>query len=203
MRQRRKNKIIITILITFLFIMTVGYAAFQTNLKIKGTSKVSSNWEILITNVTEGVVTGDAESTKAPTWDKLTANMESNLYQKGDSIEYIITIENRGTLDAKLENINNNIEKENKAILITFSGYTKGEKLLKGESTQIKVKMEYNPNFVGIPEIGETKTSIELNYIQAEGGTITPVQGYLVTYDCTTNGKEDCTNYNEYLEEGI
>ena len=34
--------------------MVVGYAAFSTNLEIKGTSKVTSNWDIEITNVSDG-----------------------------------------------------------------------------------------------------------------------------------------------------
>ena len=153
MRQRRKNRIIITILITFLFIMTVGYAAFQSNLKISGTTSISSNWDIRITNVTEGVVTGDAENTKAPTWDKLTANIEANLYQKGDSIEYIITVENKGTIDAFLSNITTN-ETKHEAIKFTVQGPNVNDKLFKGESTQIKVKIEYNPDFNGTPEVG-------------------------------------------------
>ncbi|MCI9586084.1 MAG: hypothetical protein HFH45_05595, partial [Bacilli bacterium] len=52
MRRNKKKKIVIISLIGILLLMTVGYAAFQTNLDIKGTSKVSSNWNVLITNVT-------------------------------------------------------------------------------------------------------------------------------------------------------
>ena len=45
--------------------MVVGYAAFQTQLKVSGTSKVTSNWDIEITNVTSGTPTGSAENTEA------------------------------------------------------------------------------------------------------------------------------------------
>ena len=182
--------------------MVVGYAAFNTNLKIKGTSGISSNWDIRITNVTQANITGDAEEAKAPIWDKLTASVEANLYQKGDSIEYDVTVENRGTLDAKLENINQNIKSKNEAVKITFSGYTKGEKLFKNSSQIIKVKIEYNPDFTGTPEEGSGEISVDLNYTQAEGGTIIPTDKYLVTYDCTTNGGKDCSSLNEYLGEG-
>ena len=166
MRQRRKNKMIIMSLLGFLFLMTVGYAAFQTNLKIKGTSSISSNWDIRITNVTEGNKTGDAESAKAPTWDKLTANVEANLYQKGDSIEYIITVENKGTIDAFLSNITTN-ETKHEAIKFTVEGPNSNDKLFKGESTRIKVKIEYNPEFNGVPEVGSSELNITLDYVQA------------------------------------
>jgi len=202
MRQRKKNKIIILSLIGLLCIMTAGYAAFQTNLKIKGTSKVNSNWDIRITSVTQANKTGSAEEAKAPTWDNLTAYMEANLYEKGDSIEYNVIIENKGTIDAALENITDNIKSTNEAVKISFSGYTKGEKLLKDSSQTIKVKIEYNPDFNGTPEEGSGETNITLDYVQAEGGTINPADRYLITYDCSTNGGDDCSVYNEYKAIG-
>ena len=70
--------------------MVVGYSAFQTKLEIKGTSKVTSNWDIEITNVTEGTPTGSGENTVAPFWSKTTASMEANLYDKGDIMKYIV-----------------------------------------------------------------------------------------------------------------
>ena len=41
--------------------------------------------------------------------------MEADLYEKGDSVEYEVTIENKGTLDAKLDNIISNIKSNNEA----------------------------------------------------------------------------------------
>ena len=182
--------------------MTVGYAAFQTNLNIKGTSKISSNWDIRITNVTSGNKTGNAENAKTPTWTNLTASMEANLYEKGDAMEYEVTVENKGTFDAKLEDIITNIKSNNEAIKITFSGYTKGEKLYKNTTKIVNVKIEYNKDFTGTPPSTSSEVEITLDYGQAEGGTIEPTNDYLVIYDCKTNGGEDCSKYNEYLSEG-
>ncbi|MFR2585895.1 MAG: InlB B-repeat-containing protein [Bacilli bacterium] len=148
--NKKRNKIIIG-LISLLLIMTVGYAAFQTNLNIKGTSKISSNWDIRITNVTSGNKTGNAENAKTPTWTNLTASMEANLYEKGDAMEYKVTVENKGTFDAKLENILTNIKSNNEAIKISFSGYTKGEKLYKNTTKTVNVKIEYNKDYEGTP----------------------------------------------------
>ena len=186
--NKKRNKIIIG-LISLLFLMTVGYAAFQTNLNIKGTSKISSNWDIRITNVTSGASTGNGENAKTPTWTNLTASMEANLYEKGDAMEYEVTVENKGTFDAKLESISSS-ESNNEAIKITFSGYTKGEKLYKNSTQTIKVKIEYNKDFTGTPTSNSNEVSIDLNYGQAEGGTIEPSSDYLLTYDYRTNGGE-------------
>ena len=183
MRQgRKRRKIVICLLCSVLLLMTVGYAAFQTQFSIKGNTKITSNWDIRITNVTETNKTGSGESTNPPTWTNLTANMEADLYEKGDSVEYDITIENKGTLDAKLENIITNVKSNNEAIKISFSGYAKGEKLFKNESKIIKAKIEYNSDFNGKAE-GSGEVEIVFNYTQAEGGTITLKTVYRWTTD--------------------
>ena len=200
-RNKKKRNIIIFSLVGVLLCMVAGYAAFQTQLEIKGTSKVTSNWNILITNVTAGTPTGSAENAVAPDWDKLTASMEANLYDKGDAMEYDVTIENQGTIDAKLNDILTNLQNSNSdAVLITFSGYTKGE-ILKAKSTKIiHVKIEYNPDYEG--EETSSEVTIDFDYGQNNNETSPSDKMHLVTYDCTTNGGSACTSYNEYLLEG-
>ena len=200
-RSKKKRKVIIFSLIGVLLCMAVGYAAFNTELKISGTSKVTSNWDIEITNVTNGTPVGSAENTVAPTWDALTASMEADLYEKGDAMEYDVTIENKGTIDAKLNDVLTNIENANsEAVNITFSGYTKGE-ILKSKSVKvIHVKIEYNPNYDG--EETSSEVEIKFDYGQNNNETEAPENTHLITYDCTTNGGNDCSNNNEYLVTG-
>jgi len=114
-RGKKKRIIILVALIILLGILTVGYAAFESKIKVKGNAKVTSNWDIRITNIVEAKKTGSAESAVSPTWTHLTAYMEADLYEKGDSVEYEVTIENKGTLDAKLDNIISNIKSNNEA----------------------------------------------------------------------------------------
>ena len=180
--------------------MAIGYAAFQTNLDVKGNSQITSNWDVEIINVKEGEKAGLAESAKTPTWTKTEASMETNLYQKGDSMSYIVTIENKGTFDAKLDNINLGKGTNEEAVNITFSGYTKGQTLFKGTTTDITVTISYNPNYEGGETSSEVNTDFEFS--QAEGGTITPTTDHLVTYDYLTNGGTSSNSENEYLPEG-
>ena len=177
--------------------MAIGYAAFNAELKISGTSKVTSNWDIEITNVTSGTPVGGAENTVAPKWDALTASMEADLYEKGDAMEYDVTIENKGTIDAKLNDVLTNIENANsEAINITFSGYTKGE-ILKAKSIKvIHVKIEYNPNYEG----EETSSEVEINfdYTQENKDPEAP-KSYLLTYDYSSNGGTNVDIKEEYV----
>ena len=180
--------------------MVVGYASFNTELKISGTSKVTSNWDIRITNVTDGTPTGSAKNTVKPSWTTLTASMEADLYEKGDAMEYDVTIENRGTLDAKLNDILTNTQNSNsEAVIITFSGYTKGEVLEHGKSKLVHVKIEYNPNYEGEPTSSEVE--IEFEYTQENEDPEAP-STYLLTYDYKTNGGERTDSEGEYLTSG-
>ena len=200
-RSKRKRNLIIFSLICVLLCMVAGYAAFQTQLKVTGSSTVTSNWDIQITNVTAGTSTGSAENTVAPSWDKLWASMEANLYDKGDAMEYDVTIENKGTLDAKLNDIITNLENSNnEAVIITFSGYTKGEVLKAGNTKVVHVKIEYNPEYKG----GETSSEVEINfdYTQNNNETTPPESTYLLTYDYSTNGGTSVETEQEYFGSG-
>ena len=200
-RSKKKRNIIIFGLVGVLLCMVAGYAAFQTQLKVSGTSKVTSNWDIEITSVTPGTPTGSAENAVAPSWDKLWASMEADLYEKGDSMEYDVTIENKGTLDAKLNDIITNLDNSNnEAVIITFSGYTKGEVLKAKNSKVIHVKIEYNPEYEG----GETSSEVEINfdYGQNNNEENNPDNQYLLTYDYSTNGGTSVELTEELIASG-
>ena len=200
-RSKKKRNIIIFSLVGVLLCMVAGYAAFQTQLKVTGSSTVTSNWDIEITNVTAGTPTGSAENAVAPSYDKLWASMEANLYDKGDAMEYDVTIENKGTLDAKLNDIITNLDNSNnEAVLITFSGYTKGEVLKAKTSKVVHVKIEYNPEYEG----GETSSEVEINfdYGQNNNEENNPDSQYLLTYDYSTNGGTSVELTEELIASG-
>ena len=199
-RARRNRSIIIGSLLVLLMMISVSYAAFQARLTIRGTSRITSNWDVRITNVTTGVATGDAENVSTPTWTDLTAYMEANLYDKGAAMDYDVTISNRGTFDAKLDNIITT-PSSNEAVIITFSGYTKGEMLPKGQDKVIHVKIQYNPNYNGTAEVSGTSI-VEFQYVQGEGSNIPTVTTHLLTYNYSENGGTSTNAENEYLPEG-
>ncbi len=163
--------------------MTVGYAAFNTLLDINGTTSITSNWEIKITNVERTNITNMAEEVNNPVWSELTASMEANLYQKGDSIEYDVTIENKGTLDAVLTNVEQTTVSNHDAIKITTSGYEKGETLSSKGVKIIKVKIEYNPDFNGVPEIGSSEVKISFTFEQLGKGEVIPDPDPIVDFE--------------------
>ena len=203
-RAQKQRKYIIVVLSFILIVMSGAYAAFQSNLKIKGTTRITSLWDVRITNVTAGTPTGSAENAIAPTWDKLIANMEANLYEKGDAMEYDVTITNNGTVDAILSDIIGT-PSNSEAVIITFSGYAKGEKLYKkgheGNTKVVHVKIAYNPEYDGGETSGEA--NVEFNFTQGEGGDIDPGgDKYLIAYNYTYNGGASSQAVDEYVESG-
>ena len=199
-RERKKNKIIIFILIGIVCMMGVGYAAFQTQLDIKGNTEISSEWNIKIISAEVSDTGGSGENVKN-TYTDLTANLEANLYSKGDYVEYNVIVENAGTFDAKLDTLgitNSN----NEAVKITRTGLVKGQSLYKGETATLTVRIEYNSNYEGDASGTSGETTIDLGFVQNSEGTIEPTVDHLVTYDYTTNGGESTTAENEYVAEG-
>ena len=107
LNKTQRNYVIIG-LCAILLIMAVGYAAFSTNLQIKGSTNITSNWDLHIKDGgvnPENVI--EATSTKSIKVDALTAEFACELITPGKSkIDYIIEVENSGTLNAKLDRIN-------------------------------------------------------------------------------------------------
>ncbi len=176
MTQKKKNNIIIGSLCAVVLLMVVGYAAFATQLNITGTGKITSNWNILITDIQTKNIVGSASNASDPTGKgTLTATFKTNLVSPGDSIEYDITVSNQGTLNAVLEKITLS-DSNNPAIKFTTSGLTEGDALNAGDSKVLTVKVEYSNSVTSQPDNLKSELTITLDYVQNDGssGTVTP-----------------------------
>ena len=164
-KNKRRRKIILGGLLCLLLIMTIGYSAFSSRLDIKGSSMVTSKWDIEITDLQVKNILGKAEDV-SHSFDTLTANMEANFYMPSDEITYEVTVSNLGTLDAVLDNIKINMDSQD-IIQFKVDGITSGEELKQGTSTKFDLIMKYNENITSQP--GETSIdfSMNLNYLQS------------------------------------
>ena len=101
----RQRNYIIAGLCMILVIMGVGYAAFQSQLKISGTSNITSNWSVKITDIQSKVVSGNPTNALEPTHGDTTATFRTTLISPGDTMQYDVTVLNEGDIDAKLDKI--------------------------------------------------------------------------------------------------
>jgi len=207
MTEKKKRNIVIGALCGVLLLMAVGYAAFSSILNIKGTTNISSNWDIRITNVESKNVVGSASNAQDPEWDNLTATFKTNLEVPGDSIEYDVTVENKGTLNAKLDKINMT-SSNNPAIKFTTTGLTEGDKLGAGSSAILTVKVEYLTGVEVDNENLSANLTVTLDYVQSnvgEGGIATIPGSDTLLENVVTEGDglyEDPTEAGRYVYRG-
>ena len=174
-RSYKNNKsILIGGLLAVVVIMAVGYAAFASSLKISGTSNISTTWDVEITDITTSNKIGSASVKEQPTFEKLTATFSTNLVSPGDSITYNIKVENKGSLDAKLNKITLTKE-DNPAVLFETKGLKEGGVLRKGESAILNVSVTYNSEITSQPTKLDASLTATLDFAQSDGTSDIPI----------------------------
>ena len=164
---RKGKNLIIGILLTVVLIMTIAYSAFQTNLDIKGTGSITSNWKIIISNIALEEKTDGAEevSKSFKSFDDLSANFSFNLNAPGDSIKYAITVSNEGTLDAVLDSIKIDMNGTD-IINYTVEGIESRSPLNVNEDKTFYVTFKFNEDVTSMPSDTSFNLTMELNYLR-------------------------------------
>ena len=165
---------IIAGLCMILVIMGVGYAAFQSQLKISGTSNITSNWNVKITDIQSKVVSGTPSNISEPTHTNTTATFKTKLVLPNDTMQYDITVSNEGDIDAKLDKITVP-ESNNTAIGFEVTGIREGALLKVGNTALLTVIVKYN-NVTEQPEDLTADLKVTLDYSQAPEGYVEPAQ---------------------------
>ena len=204
MRQRfnvRQRNYIILGLCSILLIMAAGYAAFRSQLNIKGTSNISSEWKVLITDIQSSVLNGTPENSEEPSHTDTTATFKTNLVSPGDSMQYTVTVENRGSIDAVLKTLSKT-DSNNEAIIFEITGIEQGDTLKAHESTTFNVTVTYNKDVTNQPANLTSDLTITLDYVQAgttDEGEVLPIETNLMR-SYTENSQLDYHN-DEYREK--
>ena len=185
MRQRfntRQRNYIILGLCSILLVMAAGYAAFRSQLTINGTSNITSDWKVLITDIQSNTLSGDATDAEAPSHTETTATFKTNLVSPGDSMQYTVTVENKGSIDAVLKTLSKT-DSNNNAIIFEITGIEQGDTLKAHETTTFNVTVTYNRDVTTQPDNLTSDLTITLNYVQAgttDTGTVLPSEANLI-----------------------
>ena len=179
-RYMKTKKIIIITMCTLICIMAVGYAAFATQLTINGTANIESTWKVEFTNIAEGLKTSGVTIKNPPTAKGTTATFDVDLTSPGNYIIYKITVTNNGTLNAIINDITAS-ETGSDAIKFVIAGIKKGDKLASKASTTFNILINYNNSVTSQPTITNNKLTVDINYVQDVGQTITSEDVEVVT----------------------
>ena len=174
MRDRKKRNIIIGSLCCLLVFMGIGYAILSQTLNISGIANMKGNWNVKITNMEllSENKTGRAEEVSHSFTDT-TATFTADLYMPGDSIEYRVTVENQGNIDAVLKSITPTTTNKSEGIKFSHSEID-NTILTAGKTITFTMKVEFLEDATSIPNVENVKYNLELVYVQYNGGEYTP-----------------------------
>lgn len=164
MNSSQKKWMILGLCLIVIF-MAVGYASFSASLNITGTSTITSNWDVKITNIEVTDLTGSATKAEEPTFTSTSATFKTNLVSPSDSMTYEVTVANDGNIPAKLDDITIT-DANNPAILFQVTGISENDVLGEHSTATFDVKVTYNPDIQSQPENLQSTLKIDLNYIQ-------------------------------------
>ena len=205
MRQRfnrRQRNYIILGLCSILLVMAAGYAAFKSQLTINGTSNITSDWKVLITDIQSKTLSGDAADAEVPSHTETTATFKTNLVSPGDSMQYTVTVENRGNIDAVLKTLSKT-DSSNDAIIFEITGIEQGDTLKAYESTTFNVTVTYNPEITNQPDNITSDLTITLDYVQAgttDTGEVLPIKNNVMrSYHWNTTNDYHSDEYREKI----
>lgn len=190
MRTKRKN-MLIGILLFIVLLMSVAFAAFSNNLTVTGTTRVVTTWDVKITDISlkpssQSMANpyGNADSPATnpngganPTYTDTTATFYSTLGVPGDSVTYLVTIVNNGSVNAIVDSIewikdDGSLDDQYNVspIIYTYSFPNQNQVLAKnGGTTTLEVTATYDSNVTDQPgeSLLEKSATLSINYVQA------------------------------------
>ena len=175
MLRGKKNKMLLIVsLCCLLVFMGIGYALLYTRLDVSGGANMSGIWNIEIVDMKITSKKGMAEEIEY-NYDGLTATFSHKLYAPGDSIEYEITIQNKGNIKASLNQITSTISQPYNNLLLSNT-LSQGQVIDGGEKIKFTIKSEFDIRATRLPDgVIEPKYHIEILLSQYEGGEfVTP-----------------------------
>lgn len=163
------------LIVALVLVLSIGYAIFTTTLNINGTTSIdASTWDVHFENIQ--VKAGSVESPLPVISDQTKVTFTPQLQIPGDVYEFTVDVVNRGTIDAKIEDINKSVLSAEQTKYFQYSvsykdntNIQKGDKLLNGQKKTIKVKVYYKKD-ITVRDLPTTGTSINstfsVEYIQ-------------------------------------
>lgn len=105
--SKKTRNIVIIVAILLVAGMAVAYAAVSQTLSINGTARVTGNVGVVITGISEtGNFTAGGKDTTASSYSNTTATFDATLSEPGETVTYIVTVENKGNVAAILKQTN-------------------------------------------------------------------------------------------------
>ena len=191
-KQRREKALVIVVLLVVIAGLTVAFAALSTTLNINGTAYLdAAKWGIRFENLSSPTKIGSANVTGTAKIEETKAaeitGMNVGLSIPGDKIIYTVDLVNKGTINAKIDNIEKTQLTSEQQRYLTFkvtdqNGYEikQGDILEKGETKKITITIEFIKDLTKEDLPTSTSTislSYKLNFVQTDEKVTSAGQG--------------------------
>ena len=191
-KERSVKLLIISILFMLIAGLTVAFAALSTTLNINGTAYLdSAKWGIRFENlssttrVVKATTTGTTKIEESKAAEITGINVSLSI--PGDKIVYTVDLVNKGTINAKIDNIEKTVLTQEQQRYLTFkvtdkNGYEikQGDILEKGETKKITITIEFIKDLTKEDLPKQTSTislSYKLNFVQTDEKATSGSQG--------------------------
>ena len=211
-KERSVKILIISILFMLIAGLTVAFAALSTTLNIKGTAYLdAAKWGIKFENLSEPVKVGNASvvgtSKIEETKSAEITGINVSLSIPGDKVTYTVDLVNKGTINAKIDNIEKTVLTSEQQKYLTFKvtdrdgrKVSEGDILSKGETRNLTITIEFIKDLTKEDLPKQTSTislSYKLNFVQTDEKATTTLDSSKQA--CTTFDKKDTYNVGDVI----
>ena len=191
-KERRTKALVVVVLLIVFMGLTIAFAALSTTLNINGTAYLdAAKWGIRFENLSSPTRVGKATTTGTAKIEETKAaeitDMNVSLSIPGDKIVYTVDLVNKGTINAKIDNIEKTVLTSEQQRYLTFKvtdkdGYEikQGDILEKGETKKITITIEFIKDLTKEDLPTSTSTislSYKLNFVQTDEKATSVSQG--------------------------
>ena len=182
-KQRRIKMLSLSAVIVAVLGLTVAFAALSTTLNIKGSAYLdAAKWGIKFENLSEPVKVGTTTTTGTAKIEESKSaeitEINVGLSTPGDKVTYTVDLVNKGTINAKIDNIEKTVLTSEQQRYLTFkvtdqNGYEikQGDILSAGETRNLTITIEFIKNLTKEDLPKQTSTislSYKLNFVQTD-----------------------------------
>ena len=211
-KERRTKALVVVVLLIVVAGLTIAFAALSTTLNINGTAYLdAAKWGIRFENLSSPTKIGSATTTGTAKIEETKAaeitGINVGLSTPGDKVTYTVDLVNKGTINAKIDNIEKTVLTQEQQRYLTFkvtdkNGYEikQGDILEKGETKKITITIEFIKDLTKEDLPKQTSTislSYKLNFVQTDEKVTSAGQG--TQQACTSFDKKDTYNVGDVI----
>lgn len=191
-KERRTKTLVVVVLLVVIAGLTVAFAALSITLNINGTAYLdAAKWGIRFENLSSPTKIGSATTTGTAKIEETKAaeitGINVSLSTPGDKVTYTVDLVNKGTINAKIDNIEKTVLTSEQQRYLTFkvtdkSGYEikQGDILSAGETRNLTITIEFIKDLTKEDLPKQTSTislSYKLNFVQTDDKVTSGSQG--------------------------